>query len=93
MEIFFFLNCHMECGYMVNKIITAIIFVAFFCLSIFILIFFTVLTKFFFLYFSSLAVGTKEGYRLFSVTAVDKLECIHESGKKNERLIHIHLII
>lgn len=31
----------------------------------------------------SLAVGTKEGYRLFSVTAVDKLECIHESGKQN----------
>lgn len=43
--------------------------------------------------FSSLAVGTKEGYRLFSVTAVDKLECIHESGKKNERLIGVHLIV
>lgn len=24
----------------------------------------------------------KEGYRLFSCTAVDKLECIHKSGKK-----------
>ncbi|RVE59424.1 hypothetical protein OJAV_G00188340 [Oryzias javanicus] len=27
---------------------------------------------------TSLSVGTKTGYRLFSVTAVDKLECIHE---------------
>uniref|UniRef100_A0A3Q3LN27 WD repeat domain, phosphoinositide interacting 1 n=1 Tax=Mastacembelus armatus TaxID=205130 RepID=A0A3Q3LN27_9TELE len=27
---------------------------------------------------SSLSVGTKTGYRLFSVTAVDKLDCIHE---------------
>uniref|UniRef100_A0A671TYL9 WD repeat domain, phosphoinositide interacting 1 n=1 Tax=Sparus aurata TaxID=8175 RepID=A0A671TYL9_SPAAU len=26
----------------------------------------------------SLSVGTKTGYRLFSVTAVDKLDCIHE---------------
>uniref|UniRef100_A0A3Q3Q7F5 WD repeat domain, phosphoinositide interacting 1 n=1 Tax=Monopterus albus TaxID=43700 RepID=A0A3Q3Q7F5_MONAL len=29
-------------------------------------------------YCSSLSVGTKTGYRLFSVTAVDKLDCIHE---------------
>lgn len=29
----------------------------------------------------SLAVGTKTGYRLFSVTSVDKLDCIHESGE------------
>uniref|UniRef100_A0A9J8AND9 WD repeat domain, phosphoinositide interacting 1 n=1 Tax=Cyprinus carpio carpio TaxID=630221 RepID=A0A9J8AND9_CYPCA len=28
---------------------------------------------------TSLAVGTKTGYRLFSVTSVDKLDCIHES--------------
>ncbi|MED6279425.1 WD repeat domain phosphoinositide-interacting protein 1 [Characodon lateralis] len=27
---------------------------------------------------TSLSVGTKMGYRLFSVTAVDKLDCIHE---------------
>ncbi|XP_077481204.1 WD repeat domain phosphoinositide-interacting protein 1 isoform X4 [Stigmatopora argus] len=27
---------------------------------------------------TSLSVGTKTGYRLFSVTAVDKLDCIHE---------------
>uniref|UniRef100_A0A3Q0QXU2 WD repeat domain, phosphoinositide interacting 1 n=1 Tax=Amphilophus citrinellus TaxID=61819 RepID=A0A3Q0QXU2_AMPCI len=27
---------------------------------------------------SSLSVGTKTGYRLFSVTAVDNLDCIHE---------------
>lgn len=26
-------------------------------------------------------MGTKTGYRLFSVTAVDKLDCIHEGGK------------
>ncbi|XP_076852563.1 WD repeat domain phosphoinositide-interacting protein 1 [Brachyhypopomus gauderio] len=28
---------------------------------------------------TSLAVGTRSGYRLFSVTAVDRLECIHQS--------------
>ncbi|XP_075890727.1 WD repeat domain phosphoinositide-interacting protein 1-like [Nelusetta ayraudi] len=27
---------------------------------------------------TSLSVGTKPGYRLFSITAVDKLDCIHE---------------
>uniref|UniRef100_A0A1A7Y776 WD repeat domain, phosphoinositide interacting 1 n=1 Tax=Iconisemion striatum TaxID=60296 RepID=A0A1A7Y776_9TELE len=27
---------------------------------------------------TSLSVGTKSGYRLFSVTSVDKLDCIHE---------------
>ncbi|KAM8836854.1 WD repeat domain phosphoinositide-interacting protein 1-like isoform 1-T1 [Spinachia spinachia] len=29
---------------------------------------------------TSLSVGTKTGYRLFSVTAVDKLDCIHEGA-------------
>lgn len=33
-------------------------------------------------YCRSLSVGTKTGYRLFSVTAVDKLDCIHEGGKR-----------
>uniref|UniRef100_A0A8C7ZAY6 WD repeat domain, phosphoinositide interacting 1 n=1 Tax=Oryzias sinensis TaxID=183150 RepID=A0A8C7ZAY6_9TELE len=30
---------------------------------------------------TSLSVGTKTGYRLFSVTAVDKLDCIHEGAE------------
>lgn len=44
----------------------------------------------------SLSVGTKTGYRLFSVTAVDKLDCIHEGGIKelftntHLTIIHIH---
>lgn len=44
----------------------------------------------------SLSVGTKTGYRLFSVTAVDKLDCIHEGGIKEPftnahlTIIHIH---
>ncbi|CAB1338351.1 unnamed protein product [Coregonus sp. 'balchen'] len=29
---------------------------------------------------TSLSVGTKSGYRLFSVTSVDKMDCIHEGG-------------
>lgn len=29
----------------------------------------------------SLAVGTKTGYKLFSLTTVEKLDCIHESGQ------------
>lgn len=29
----------------------------------------------------SLAVGTKNGYKLFSLTTVEKLDCIHESGQ------------
>lgn len=29
----------------------------------------------------SLAVGTKTGYKLFSLTMVEKLDCIHESGQ------------
>lgn len=33
---------------------------------------------------TSLAVGTKTGYRLFSVTSVDKLDCIHESAETPE---------
>lgn len=32
-------------------------------------------------------MGTKSGYRLFSVTAVDKLDCIHEGGRTLERFI------
>ncbi|XP_017314296.1 WD repeat domain phosphoinositide-interacting protein 1 isoform X1 [Ictalurus punctatus] len=47
---------------------------------------------------TSLAVGTKEGYRLFSVTAVDKLECIHESAENPdvyivERLFSSSLVV
>lgn len=38
----------------------------------------------------SLSVGTKTGYRLFSVTAVDKLDCIHEGGNK-EPFTNMHL--
>lgn len=30
---------------------------------------------------TSLSVGTKTGYRLFSVTSVDKLDCIHEGAE------------
>ncbi|KAG1968342.1 WD repeat domain phosphoinositide-interacting protein [Pimephales promelas] len=33
---------------------------------------------------TSLAVGTKTGYKLFSVTSVDKLDCIHESTETPE---------
>lgn len=32
-------------------------------------------------YCRSLAVGTKTGYKLFSLTTVEKLDCIHESGQ------------
>lgn len=35
-------------------------------------------------------MGTKTGYRLFSVTAVDKLDCIHEGGNK-EPFTNMHL--
>lgn len=38
----------------------------------------------------SLSVGIKTGYRLFSVTAVDKLDLIHEGGNK-ESFRNIHL--
>jgi len=31
--------------------------------------------------FRSLAAGTKTGYRLFSLSSVDKLENIYENGK------------
>uniref|UniRef100_A0A8C7VXM6 WD repeat domain, phosphoinositide interacting 1 n=1 Tax=Oncorhynchus mykiss TaxID=8022 RepID=A0A8C7VXM6_ONCMY len=31
--------------------------------------------------FRSLSVGTKSGYRLFSVTSVDKMDCIHEGAE------------
>jgi len=33
--------------------------------------------------YSSLIVGTKTGYRLYSLNSVDKLENIYESGKMN----------
>jgi len=36
-----------------------------------------------FVIFSSLIVGTKTGYRLYSLNSVDKLENIYESGKMN----------
>uniref|UniRef100_A0A8B9HAN0 WD repeat domain, phosphoinositide interacting 1 n=1 Tax=Astyanax mexicanus TaxID=7994 RepID=A0A8B9HAN0_ASTMX len=47
---------------------------------------------------TSLAVGTKTGYRLFSVTAVDRLECIHESAESPdvyivERLFSSSLVV
>ncbi|KAL2101506.1 hypothetical protein ACEWY4_003267 [Coilia grayii] len=46
---------------------------------------------------TSLAVGTKTGYRLFSVTSVDKLDCIHESDTADvyivERLFSSSLVV
>uniref|UniRef100_A0A672Q216 WD repeat domain phosphoinositide-interacting protein 1-like n=1 Tax=Sinocyclocheilus grahami TaxID=75366 RepID=A0A672Q216_SINGR len=47
---------------------------------------------------TSLAVGTKTGYRLFSVTSVDKLDCIHESTETPdvyivERLFSSSLVV
>lgn len=41
-------------------------------------------------YCRSLAVGTKTGYKLFSLTTVEKLDCIHESGQYGA-LSHLHL--
>ncbi|KAL7372444.1 hypothetical protein ABVT39_016604 [Epinephelus coioides] len=46
---------------------------------------------------TSLSVGTKTGYRLFSVTAVDKLDCIHEGECPDvyivERLFSSSLVV
>ncbi|KAM4524022.1 WD repeat domain phosphoinositide-interacting protein 1-like [Odontesthes bonariensis] len=47
---------------------------------------------------TSLSVGTKTGYRLFSVTAVDKLDCIHEGVECSdvyivERLFSSSLVV
>ncbi|KAJ8246407.1 hypothetical protein GJAV_G00267400 [Gymnothorax javanicus] len=47
---------------------------------------------------TSLAVGTKTGYRLFSVTQVDRLDCIHESAETPdvyivERLFSSSLVV
>ncbi|XP_046894384.1 WD repeat domain phosphoinositide-interacting protein 1 isoform X3 [Hypomesus transpacificus] len=46
---------------------------------------------------TSLAVGTKTGYKLFSVTSVDKLDCIHESETPDvyivERLFSSSLVV
>ncbi|XP_035258659.1 WD repeat domain phosphoinositide-interacting protein 1-like isoform X2 [Anguilla anguilla] len=46
---------------------------------------------------TSLAVGTKTGYRLFSVTLVDRLDCIHESETPDvyivERLFSSSLVV
>ncbi|XP_051987261.1 WD repeat domain phosphoinositide-interacting protein 1-like isoform X1 [Xyrauchen texanus] len=47
---------------------------------------------------TSLAVGTKTGYRLFSVTSMDKLDCIHESAETPdvfivERLFSSSLVV
>uniref|UniRef100_A0A672Q8T8 WD repeat domain phosphoinositide-interacting protein 1-like n=1 Tax=Sinocyclocheilus grahami TaxID=75366 RepID=A0A672Q8T8_SINGR len=49
-------------------------------------------------FYRSLAVGTKTGYRLFSVTSVDKLDCIHESTETPdvyivERLFSSSLVV
>ncbi|KAF3845701.1 hypothetical protein F7725_002779 [Dissostichus mawsoni] len=46
----------------------------------------------------SLAVGTKTGYKLFSLTMVDKLDCIHESAETPdvyiaERLFSSSLVV
>lgn len=37
----------------------------------------------------SLAVGTKTGYKLFSLTMVEKLDCIHESGQYAALLLRV----
>ncbi|XP_057717290.1 WD repeat domain phosphoinositide-interacting protein 1-like isoform X1 [Corythoichthys intestinalis] len=46
---------------------------------------------------TSLAVGTKTGYKLFSLTTVDKLDCIHESEMSDicivERLFSSSLVV
>ncbi|XP_041737324.1 WD repeat domain phosphoinositide-interacting protein 1-like [Coregonus clupeaformis] len=46
---------------------------------------------------TSLAVGTKTGYKLFSVTSVDKLDCIYESETPDvyivERLFSSSLVV
>ncbi|KAG7459565.1 hypothetical protein MATL_G00212040 [Megalops atlanticus] len=47
---------------------------------------------------TSLAVGTKTGYRLFSVTSVDKLDCVYESAETPdvyivERLFSSSLVV
>ncbi|XP_030645875.1 WD repeat domain phosphoinositide-interacting protein 1 [Chanos chanos] len=47
---------------------------------------------------TSLAVGTKTGYKLFSVTSVDKLDCIHDSAENPdvyivERLFSSSLVV
>ncbi|MFT7804230.1 WD repeat domain phosphoinositide-interacting protein 1 isoform X1 [Arapaima gigas] len=47
---------------------------------------------------TSLAVGTKTGYKLFSVTSVDRLDCIHESAETPdvyivERLFSSSLVV
>ncbi|XP_068193760.1 WD repeat domain phosphoinositide-interacting protein 1 isoform X2 [Antennarius striatus] len=46
---------------------------------------------------TSLALGTNTGYKLFSLTTVDKLDCIHESGTPDiyimERLFSSSLIV
>lgn len=34
-----------------------------------------------FLFSSSLAIGTKTGYRLFSLSSVEQLDQVHESSK------------
>ena len=41
----------------------------------------SILSKFAFILSRSLAVGTRTGYKLYSLGSVDKLECIFESGK------------
>ncbi|XP_051905671.1 WD repeat domain phosphoinositide-interacting protein 1 isoform X2 [Hippocampus zosterae] len=46
---------------------------------------------------TSLALGTKTGYKLFSLTTVDKLDCIHESEASDvyivERLFSSSLVV
>lgn len=38
-------------------------------------------------------MGTKTGYKLFSLTTVEKLDCIHESGQYGALIIHVYQII
>lgn len=38
--------------------------------------------------FRSLAVGGKNGYRLFSVSSVDRMDCIHQGG-----MLKLHFIL
>ena len=43
----------------------------------------------FVLYFSSLAVGTKFGYKLFSLSSVEKLDQIYDNGEIHVYISHI----
>lgn len=45
--------------------------------------FFFILINILLFCFRSLAVGTKTGYRLYSLSSVDNLDQIYENGKAN----------